>query len=159
MKQFEVIESQEALDAIIEERLRREREKFSDYDEIKAKAEKYDELEQTTNSRIQELETLIQEKDGKYADFDNQINQLTSDNQKLKMTEMKNRVATAHGIPHDLAHRLSGDDEESLTHDAQTLSSYLKGATVVAPLKDTDTPNDPKANAYQNLLSEMEAGE
>ncbi|WZU00316.1 hypothetical protein MGH68_12010 [Erysipelothrix sp. D19-032] len=70
---------------------------------------------------------------------------------------MKNRVATAHGIPLDLAHRLSGEDEETLTHDAQTLSSYLKGATVVAPLKDTDTPSDPKINAYQNLLSEMEA--
>ncbi|CAM4226011.1 hypothetical protein [Erysipelothrix aquatica] len=159
MEEFKVIESQEALDAIIEKRLRREREKYSDYDEIKAKADKYDDLEQTTNSRILELETIIQEKDGKYTDFDNQINQLTGDNQKLRMSEMKTRVAYAHGIPFDLAQRLSGDDEESLIQDAQALSSYIKGPSYVAPLKDTDAPSDNRAHAYQNLLNVTETGE
>ena len=44
-KAFEPITSQEGLDKIVQSRLARERAKYQDYDELKAKAEKFDSTE------------------------------------------------------------------------------------------------------------------
>ena len=50
---FEPITSQEGLDKIVQTRLARERSKFSDYEELKAKAAKLDEAEESSKSEIQ----------------------------------------------------------------------------------------------------------
>lgn len=52
-QQFAAITSQEAFDAAIKERLSRERSKYADYDDIKAKAAKHDELIESQKSEAQ----------------------------------------------------------------------------------------------------------
>lgn len=50
---FKGPQSQAELDRIVEERLARERRRTSDYDELKAKATKYDELEESQKDELQ----------------------------------------------------------------------------------------------------------
>ena len=45
--------TQSELDAIISDRLKREREKYVDYDDLKAKADKYDQAEEAAKSDLQ----------------------------------------------------------------------------------------------------------
>lgn len=52
-KEFAAITSQEQLDKIVGARVGRERAKYSDYDDLKAKAAKLDEAEQAKKSEIQ----------------------------------------------------------------------------------------------------------
>lgn len=50
---YQAPKSQAELDAIVEQRLSRERKKFADYDDLKSKAEKYDELEAEQKSELE----------------------------------------------------------------------------------------------------------
>ncbi len=50
---FQAITSQEDLDKIVGQRLTRERAKFADYDDLKAKASKFDEAETANKSELQ----------------------------------------------------------------------------------------------------------
>lgn len=52
---FQPITSQEQLDRVLGERLGRERAKFADYDEIKGKAAKFDELDAASKTELQKL--------------------------------------------------------------------------------------------------------
>ena len=45
--------TQEQVDAIVAERLKRERAKYADYDDLKTKATKYDEAEEASKSELQ----------------------------------------------------------------------------------------------------------
>ena len=50
---FKPIETQEDLDIIVGERLKREREKYADYEALKEKAAKYDQAEEASKSELQ----------------------------------------------------------------------------------------------------------
>ena len=52
--------TQSELDQIIGERLRREREKYADYDELKGKAEKYDQSVETGKTEMQKANEAIE---------------------------------------------------------------------------------------------------
>ena len=60
--------TQAELDSIVKERLKRDREKYADYDALKAKAEKYDAAEEASKSELQKAveraEALKAELDG-----------------------------------------------------------------------------------------------
>lgn len=65
--------SQADLDRIVEQRLARERSKFADYDELKAKAAKVDELEQASKSELQKALDEVAERDKKLVELPTQI--------------------------------------------------------------------------------------
>lgn len=65
--------SQEELNRIIEQRLARERGKFADYDDLKAKAAKFDEADAASKSELQKALDQIAERDAKIADLPRQI--------------------------------------------------------------------------------------
>lgn len=56
---FEPITSQADLDRILGRRLRDERSRFSDYDTLKEKAAKYDEIEQASQSELEKLQKRV----------------------------------------------------------------------------------------------------
>lgn len=60
--------SQDDLERIVQQRLGREREKFSDYDDLKAKAARADELEQANQSEADKLRTRAEREAQKRAD-------------------------------------------------------------------------------------------
>lgn len=65
---FEAITSQEDLDRRIGERLARERAKFSDYDDLKDKASKFDELQASKKDELQKAQEAIADRDRQLAE-------------------------------------------------------------------------------------------
>src|SRR5690242_15402557 len=59
--EFKAITSQDDLNKIIDARLKREREKFSDYKDLKAKAAKLDEFEQANQTEAEKAAKRIAE--------------------------------------------------------------------------------------------------
>lgn len=70
---FTPIATQDELDRRVGERLARERAKFADYDELKAKAAKLDEVEAANKSELQKAQDAIAERDAKLADLPKQV--------------------------------------------------------------------------------------
>lgn len=135
-KEFKVIETQEQLDDVIKGRLARERAKFADYDDIKAKLADYETRLGTAmqesegfNNRIAELEATITERDATI--------------QQMATTALKSRISAEFGLPSEMADRLKGDNEEELRADAETLAQLIpKPATVSAPMRTAEPKVD-----------------
>lgn len=65
--------SQADLDKIVEQRLARERQKFVDYDDLKAKAAKFDEVDAATKSELQKALDAVAERDAKLVELPKQV--------------------------------------------------------------------------------------
>ena len=150
---FKQIETQEELDQIITDRLNRQKagyeEKLTDYDKIKQRNE---ELE-TENNKLQTSSAELAEKAKGY---DQNIADLNAKIAGYETANMRNKVALAHGLPIDLADRLQGDDEESLTKDAERLAGFIKKSEPNAPLGSKELPaNDNKDLGLKQMLKDM----
>ena len=84
---FQPITSQEQLDRVLGERLGRERSKYADYDELKGKAAKFDELDAASKSDLERATTA-------QANAEREANQLKLALQEEKLT---NAVMAAAG--------------------------------------------------------------
>ena len=72
----------------------------------------------------------------------------------LLICRQKSRVTT--GIPFELAERLSGDTEEEIRKDAETLAKFIGGKQPPAPLKSSeDTPSDSKIAALRAFTAKL----
>jgi hypothetical protein len=110
--EFKPITSQDDLNRIITERIARERSKFSDYPDLKAKAEKFDELDAANKSEIEKATEKAaaaeRERDAAAAEA------------------MRWKVAAKHGVSDEDAELfLTGNDEETLTKQAQRLTDRV----------------------------------
>lgn len=145
---FEVIKTQEELDNIISERLKREREKltkqFADYDELKTK-------NVDLEKELTELKKSLESSASNKTELEKQIEELTGKVKANDLSSLKIKYAFENGIPYHLAGRISGDDEESIKADAQSLSDFFKSPTP-PPLKNTETNTKGEDVAYQNIL-------
>lgn len=110
--------TQDEVNAIVGKRLAEEKSKFADYEEIKAKAAKFDEAEEANKS---ELQKAVE-----------RANNLEAELNGLKKTEevrqTREKIATETGIP---AHLLTGDTEEACKAQAEAIKAFA-------------TPNYPK---------------
>jgi hypothetical protein len=110
--QFEPITSQEDLNRVIGERLERERSKFSDYADLKAKADRFDELEAANKTELERAQdrAAAAEKAATAAQAE----------------ALRFKVASKHGISEEDAELfLTGTDEDTLTKQAQRLSARV----------------------------------
>lgn len=148
MTDFKIIETQEELNSIIKERLERERnsvkkeydEKYKDYDELKNQISAFNDEKENFSKQIKEL----QEKASLVDSLSQQKKQLETDSLKVK-------VAYKNGIPFEMASRLNGDDEESLSKDAQNMAKFMQ--TKEPMLRDPESKaKELGERAYQNLV-------
>lgn len=108
--------TQEEVNAIVGDRLARDREKYKDYDDLKEKARKYDEYEEANKTELQ--------KEKERADaLEKKVNALEKAN---NIKSVRDKVAKETGVP---AHLLYGDDEESCRTQAKALVDYKKDGT------------------------------
>lgn len=108
--------TQDELNAIVGERLRRESAKYADYEDLKEKAQKFDEY---TESQKTELEKANE----KTASLEAELTSLKRANE---VREMREKVAKEKGVPVDL---LTGDTEEECAAFADKLNAYKKPGT------------------------------
>lgn len=164
---FQEIKTQEEFDEAIKERLTREKEKYSKEiekltEEIKEKDETLSNL-QKANSELEEKNKDLSEKQSAHEA------ELKERDDKIKgyeTTSAKMRIAREAGIPEELASRLSGDDEEAMKKDAETLAALFKTADPEpqSPMGKTepagnDNKQDAKDAAFKSMLQNMEGDE
>lgn len=150
--EFKAITTQEEFDNAIQDRLARQKEsiekQYADYAEVKTRNT---ELE----TEIGALKTTLSETNTKTENYDKDIAELNAKIAGYETASMRTKIALQHGIPYDLAGRLVGDDEESMTADAKKLAELVKGKEPIAPLKDVEPKIDEKDGAYKSLLENL----
>lgn len=103
--------TQEELNAIVNDRLGRQKAKFADYDDLKAKAEKFDKLEEASKSELQkatEKATALQ-------------SELDAMKKQSELREIREKVAKETGVTANL---LTGDTEEACVEQAKAILEF-----------------------------------
>ena len=151
---FEPITTQEALDNIISERLKREREKFSDYDSLKGKVSDY---EKQVGELNKQFETLTA-----------QGNEMKKENETLKATiqkyetdSVKTRLVLEAGLPYGATQFITGGNEEEIKGSITNFLSITKTTTPPAPLANPEPviTKEGQANAANKALLSKLKGE
>lgn len=154
MADFTPITTQEQFDAAIGERIKRERDtlskKYADYEDLKTKVTDYE-------KQIGDLSKTIEDSDKKYASYDKTLAELQGKVKGYETSSVKMRIAHENGIPFELANRLSGDTEEDIRKDAETLFRFIgKSTQPAAPLKSNEPSGaDSKSAALRSLTAEL----
>lgn len=115
--------TQEEVNSIVEGRLKKESAKYSDYEELKAKALKLDEIEESNKSELQKAneraEALAKE-----------LETMTRSNEVRAIRE---KVSSETGVPISL---LSADDEEGCRTQAEGIISFASTKSAYPSVKD-----------------------
>lgn len=132
MSEFKVIETQEQLDTIISERLKREREtikkEYEGFLSPEDAAKKYAGYLSPEDEKAKYKGYLSPEE---VAKKDAQIKGYETDS-------VKTRIAHELGLSYDAVGFLKGEDEDAIRKSAETLKT-LVGSTNTAPLASTET--------------------
>ncbi|MEJ8751660.1 DUF4355 domain-containing protein [Lagierella sp. ICN-221743] len=145
MSEFKVIETQEELDKIISERLKRERSKVEE--EFKEKEKSFQTEIQQLKSENAEVKANLE----KLGEKDTEIEKLKGQIKGYEKSELKRKIALENKIPYNLAGRIQGETEEEMLEDAKSLSRYFEKEEVVPPLKNPEI-NKGQSGAYKELL-------
>ena len=121
MSEFKVIDTQEAFDAAIKDRLDRQKKTITD--EVKKQFEGWISPEEAKKTSDQ-----IAALNGKLSDSEKTIADLTAKNSAYEISSVKMRIAHETGLPYELADRLSGTTEDDIRKDAETLSQFTSQA-------------------------------
>lgn len=152
--EFTPITTQEEFDKAISERLKREREtitkKYADYEDLKTKVGDYE-------KQISEYSRSLSEATEKIKNHDQTVSDLQAKVSKYETDSVKTRIAHEVGIPYELAARLSGDTEEAIRKDAESLVKIMGTQShKAAPLKNTEqNVPDAKTAAFKSMLDSM----
>ena len=150
MSEFKTIETQEELDNIVKERIRREREKFGDYDDLKKRVSELESENGALKATAEETKQTIAESDARITELQGQVS-------NYETASLRTRIALQNGLPYDLADRLQGADEEALRADAERLAGFMRPATPQAPLRDTEPPiGDDKTMQMKQMLRDLQ---
>lgn len=135
MEEFKVIETQEQLDAIIGDRLKRDRESqakkyegFVSPDDFKKKCDEYEATIKGLNKTVEDGKKLAGEVDGYKATI-----------KKYETDSVKTKIAHEMGLPYELAGRLSGETEDDIRKDAESLAKLVVKKS--APPLRSDEPD------------------
>lgn len=105
--------TQAELDSIVKDRLARERGKYADYEELKAKATKFDEAEEANKSELQKATEKAQALEA----------ELNGMKQAESIREIREKVAKETGVP---ANMLTFSTEEECKQQAESILSFAK---------------------------------
>ena len=119
--EFKAPTSQAEFDRMVGDRISRERGKFADYDDLKAKAAKFDEADAASKSELQK------ERD--------RADAAERERDKERLTGLRASVALTKGLTATQAKRLVGSTREELEADAVELLADLKPAATKADPK------------------------
>lgn len=140
--------TQAQLDAILSDRLARERAKYGDYEALKEKAAKFDAAEAAGKS---ELEKATE----KAAELQRRIDEMTAANTRR---EIREKVAKETGVPADL---LFGDTEEACKAQAEKINAYAHPSAYPAvpdagEIQNTAAGDDPIKAALRKINKNLE---
>ncbi len=157
MSDFTPITTQEELDRIIGDRLKREKEtvskKYADYDDLKASnADLTNQLAAAQKANADAAE--------KYKGYDQKMADLEKKVHTYEIDSVKTRVALGSGLPYEMASRLRGETEDDIRKDAESLKGIWKPQAkqpMASPEPDVSETDSKKA-ALKQMLHKMNGG-
>lgn len=146
MTDFKPIETQDDFDKAIAERLLRQKNGYE---------KKISELEKLKKENVT-LQQKIADQKVKSDESTKSIEELNNKISGFEKANLQTKIALDHGLPYDLASRLVGDDEESISKDAERLMGYMNVTKQPAPLKSTESSiKSGTDTAYKNLVDSL----
>ena len=119
------------------------KDKLTEADSLKQEKES---LETQLNDLQQTLQTKETELSG--------VDEIKQELEKYKLKDLKTSVAIKAGIPLELASRLSGETEEELKADAETLAGFVNKKPTL-PLKSNEPALDDKDSGLKQMLEKI----
>ena len=148
MSDFTPIETQEQLDKVIGERIRRAEqkaaEKYADYEDLKTQNAGY-------VTQISQLQTQLQAQADKAKESETSIADLTAKVHQYETASVKTKVALEMGLPYQMASRLTGDDEKAIRADAEAMKQLIGAQVGPAPLGSTEPSSTKGGSGTGNL--------
>lgn len=83
------------------------------------------------------------------------IADLTAKNKAYETDSLKNRIAHEVGLPYEWISRISGDDEETIRKDAESLKK-LVGSPAPLPMKETEPKTGGENEKFRSLLNGLD---
>lgn len=154
MADFTPIETQEQFDEAIKDRLARSekkwQEKYSGYlspDDLSVKTKEL-------NDKISELSNSLNSANEKATADAETIAGLEAKVKNYETASVKSRIAHEVGIPYELANKLSGDTEEAIRKDAETLKPFVTQKQT-PPLRDPESRDAGSGDATKESLKKI----
>lgn len=148
MSDFTPIETQEQLDKVIGERIKRAEqkaaEKYADYEDLKTQNAGY-------VTQISQLQTQLQAQADKAKESETSIADLTAKVHQYETASVKTKVALEMGLPYQMASRLTGDDEKAIRADAEAMKQLIGAQVGPAPLGSTEPSSTKGGSGTGNL--------
>lgn len=152
------IEDQAALDAVIKDRLERERNSVTKQYANWVSPEDNAKMVEDYKKQIDDINAL-------HAADSEQLKTLTAQVKSYETANLKSKVAHEMGLPYGMASRISGETEEDIRKDAESLKELIGTTKPQAPQAATEpriTQNPEHAvenAAYKKLLSTIKQTE
>lgn len=132
--------TQDELNAILNDRLGREKQKYSDYEAMKEKAKKLDELEEASKSELQKANE-------KASALESELKELKKANE---IRAIRDEVAKAQNVPADL---LTADTKEACEAQAKALMAFASSKQGYPTLVDGGEAGSDKAGSTRELFA------
>lgn len=136
--------TQADLDKAIKDRLDRERKKYADYEDIKAKATELDKLRDGQKTEIEKAQEALAAANKKAAEAEAKVK--ASEIKALKIS-----MLTKAGLAAELADRVRGETEEDIKTDIDALKKFIKPNT-------SNGGGNPPANPNQGVGEKGSSG-
>lgn len=131
-EEFKPIETQEALNNIIKDRLQRERETTQKRFEGWVSPEDHQKALADANKALEDIKKARESDEKTIADLSAKVKAYETDS-------LKSRIAREVGLSSDWASRISGEDEESIKADAEALKKLVGSSKPQLPTKNPES--------------------
>ena len=132
--------TQDELNAIVNDRLGREKAKYSDYEALKEKASKFDQIEEASKTELQKITD-------KATALESELKALKKANE---IRGIREEVAKTMNIPANL---LTGDTKESCEEQAKSLLAFASAQQGYPTLKDGGEVNHDNGASTRDLFA------
>ena len=132
--------SQEEVDSIVAERLKRDRQKYADYDELKQKASKFDEMQEANKTELQKATERAEKAEKEIADM----------KQANSIREIRSKISKETGVPENL---LTGNTEDDCKTQAEAIKAYA------TPKNNFNLPDGGEASGTHKQTAAEQFGE
>lgn len=159
MADFTPITTQEQLDNLIKDRLGREHETLAKKYEGYTSPDDLSKIKGDYDKQIALLTKDAETKAKKYVDYDKQLAERDSKLKSYETASIKTRIAHETGLPFEMASRLSGDSEDDIRKDAESLVKLIGKNKPIVPLADQEGEHGGGKNAAVRALAKSLKGE
>ena len=145
---FKPIETQEELDNIIKDRLKRERETTQKRYEGWVSPEDHQKAITDANKAFDDYKKAHESDEQTIAD-------LTAKTKKYETASLKSRIAHEVGLSYEWIDRINGEDEKSIREDAEAIKKLVGSGSAPLPTKNPEAGEsyDSGKNALKSVLN------